>query len=170
MTQVRFDDLTLDDDLVVGGDATIAGALGVTGAVTLASASAAISATAAGTAQKYIRFASTGANAYFGIQDSLASFFSGAPAYDTTIYSPANPVTIIADGQVSLRLKAGSCILGSAALATNATDGFLYLVACAGQPTGVPTAFSGRNALIYDSTNKKINVYDGGWIKTAALT
>lgn len=65
----------------------------------------------------------------------------------------------------------GSVILNNAALATNATDGFLYMAACAGTPTGTPTAFTGRTAWIYDSSNNIIYVNNAGtWKKTAALT
>lgn len=54
-------------------------------------------------------------------------------------------------------------VIGTAALATNATTGFLYIPSCAGTPTGVPTAFTGRLALVYDSTNKRLYVYNGAW-------
>lgn len=57
---------------------------------------------------------------------------------------------------------AGSVILGSAALATTATDGFLYIPSCAGTPTGVPTAVTGRAPLVIDSTNNKLYFYSGG--------
>lgn len=56
-----------------------------------------------------------------------------------------------------------SLIVGSAALATNATDGFLYIPSCAGTPTGVPTANTGRVPMIYDTTNHKFYIYDSGW-------
>lgn len=61
-------------------------------------------------------------------------------------------------------------IIGDAAIATNATNGFLYIPTCAGTPSGTPTAYSGRVPIVYDSTNDKIYVYDGGWKATAALT
>jgi hypothetical protein len=60
-------------------------------------------------------------------------------------------------------LSSGSVVLGSAAIATNATDGFLYVVTTAGTPTGVPTAQTGRAALVYDTTNHQFWIYDGGW-------
>ena len=58
--------------------------------------------------------------------------------------------------------KAGA-IVGAAALATDATDGFLYIPTCAGTPTGTPTAFTGRVALVYDTTNDQFWIYDAGW-------
>lgn len=59
---------------------------------------------------------------------------------------------------------AGNVVIGSAALATTATDGFLYVESCAGTPTGVPTAFTGRVPIVFDSTNNLLYIYDGGWI------
>lgn len=61
-------------------------------------------------------------------------------------------------------------VIGSGALATGATNGFLYISSSAGAPTGVPTAFTGRVTLHYDSTNNQIYVYNGAWKKTVALT
>jgi hypothetical protein len=59
-------------------------------------------------------------------------------------------------------------VIGSAALATNATDGFLHEQACAGTPTGVPTLFTGRIPHVDDSTNKFPYVYIGGaWLPGA---
>ena len=54
-----------------------------------------------------------------------------------------------------------------AALATNATDGFLYIPTCAGDPTGTPTAFTGKVAMVFDTTNNELNIYDGSWLKAA---
>ncbi len=53
--------------------------------------------------------------------------------------------------------------IGNAALATNATNGFLYIPSCAGTPTGVPTAKTGRIAMIYDTSANKIWFYNGSW-------
>lgn len=59
----------------------------------------------------------------------------------------------------------GSVVCGKqAALATNATDGFLYIPTSAGTPTGVPTAYTGKVAMVLDTTNNKLMIYDGGWI------
>lgn len=59
--------------------------------------------------------------------------------------------------------SAGSIICGTGAVATNATDGFLYIATCTGTPTGVPTSYTGRLAQVYDSSNNKLYVYSGGW-------
>jgi len=60
--------------------------------------------------------------------------------------------------------RAGNVAVGNAALATTATDGFLYIPTCAGVPTGVPTTFTGRVAMVFDTTNNRIYIYDAGWI------
>lgn len=62
-----------------------------------------------------------------------------------------------------------SVVFAGAALATNATDGFIYLPTCAGTPTGVPTSYTGTAAFIYDTSNDKLYVYRSGWKATAAL-
>lgn len=56
----------------------------------------------------------------------------------------------------------GSFVVGSAALATNATDGFLYIPSCAGTPSGTPTTQTGTIPLVYDSTNHILYAYSGG--------
>lgn len=59
---------------------------------------------------------------------------------------------------------AGSVVLGGqAALATNATTGFTYIPTCAGTPTGVPASYTGKVALVYDTTNNKFYVYNAAW-------
>lgn len=61
----------------------------------------------------------------------------------------------------------GNIVPGTAALATNATNGFLYIESCAGIPTGVPAgSYTGRVPIIWDSTNDDLYVYDGGWQQT----
>jgi hypothetical protein len=57
-----------------------------------------------------------------------------------------------------------SVVCGSAAIATNATDGFLYIPTCAGTPTGTPTAQTGRVPIVFDTTNNKLYIYDGSWL------
>lgn len=58
-----------------------------------------------------------------------------------------------------------SVVCNSAAISTTATDGFLYLPACAGAPAGTPTTFTGRIPFVVDSTNHKAYIYSGGsWV------
>lgn len=53
----------------------------------------------------------------------------------------------------------GSTITRTAALATNATDGFLYIPSSAGKPTGTPTSQTGTVPLHADSTNNVVWAY-----------
>jgi hypothetical protein len=74
--------------------------------------------------------------------------------------SPTNLLTVT---------RAGSIIIGSGALATTATGGFLYVPTCAGTPTGTPTAYTGRVPLVVDiaSTPKRLCLFVGGsWLGT----
>ena len=68
-------------------------------------------------------------------------------------------------GTAALTIKQGngSLVCNAAAIATNATDGFLYIATCAGTPTGTPTGFTGRVALVYDTSAHQFWIYDGGW-------
>lgn len=54
----------------------------------------------------------------------------------------------------------GNAVIGAAALATNATDGFLYIPSCAGAPSGTPTTMTGRSPIIHDTTNNRVYLYD----------
>lgn len=53
-------------------------------------------------------------------------------------------------------------IVGNQALATSATDGFLYVPTCAGTPTGTPTTQTGTAPIVVDTTNNKLYFYSGG--------
>jgi len=60
----------------------------------------------------------------------------------------------------------GNVVIGTAQLADNATDGFLYIpTTTSGAPTGTPTAHSGMVPMVYDDTNNNLYVYNGGWKK-----
>lgn len=56
----------------------------------------------------------------------------------------------------------GSVVVGNAAIATNATDGFFYANSGAGTPTGVPTTFTGRVPLYVDTSNSQLWLFLGG--------
>lgn len=81
-------------------------------------------------------------------------FYSNVP-------DAANRYNFFANGTAPNLFK-GSTIVGAAALATTATDGFLYVPTCAGTPTGTPTVFTGTAPIVVDSTNHKLYFYSGG--------
>ena len=56
----------------------------------------------------------------------------------------------------------GSMAVNNVVLATNATNGFLYVPTCAGTPTNVPTSLTGGIPLVVDSTNNKLYFYSNG--------
>lgn len=66
----------------------------------------------------------------------------------------ANLQVIAADGTSSAGL-----IVGNQALATTATDGFLYVPTCPGTPTGTPTTQTGTVPIVVDATNNKLYFY-----------
>jgi len=65
---------------------------------------------------------------------------------------------------VRMRITAqGNIVAGaSAALATTATNGFLYVPTCAGTPTGTPTTITGMAPIVVNTTNNKLYFYSGG--------
>jgi len=95
--------------------------------------------------------------------------FNGDP--DTGLgRSAADVMHLITSGASAVEIDANQNVaLGTAALATTATDGFLYVPSCAGVPTGTPTTKTGRVALIFDTTNNDLYVYDGSWISIALV-
>jgi hypothetical protein len=58
----------------------------------------------------------------------------------------------------------GNVVVGTAALVTSATNGFLYKPTCAGAPTGTPTSYTGRLPSIFDTTENYLWEYDAGWL------
>lgn len=66
----------------------------------------------------------------------------------------------------------GSVAFNDAALATNATVGFVMIPSCAGTPSGTPADIpTGQIPMVWDSTNLKLYVYTGGaWKASAAFT
>lgn len=70
----------------------------------------------------------------------------------------------MASGNEAMRIDSNQNVsLGNAALATNATNGFLYIPTSAGAPSGTPTSKTGRVPLEYDTTNNSLKVYSSSW-------
>jgi hypothetical protein len=69
-----------------------------------------------------------------------------------------------ANGSERMRIDSSGNVIagGSAALATTATNGFLYVPTCAGTPTGTPTAVTGMAPIVVNTTNNKLYFYSGG--------
>lgn len=90
---------------------------------------------------------------------------------DNGMYLPGSNVVGFSTAGLQRLLidAAGNVVVNAGAIATNSTDGFLYIPTCAGTPTGTPTSHSGRVAMVYDSTNNELYIYDAGWVSTAVF-
>lgn len=58
---------------------------------------------------------------------------------------------------------------GAGALGLADTDGFFYIPTVAGTPTGTPTTKTGFVAMVYDTTNDELYVFNGSW-RSAVFT
>lgn len=74
----------------------------------------------------------------------------------------ARDAVLVTDATERVRVDInGNVVVNTAAIATNATNGFLYVPSCAGTPTGTPTTFTGRVPIVVDTTNNKLYFYSG---------
>lgn len=121
------------------------------------------------TASEVFRIESTQNNIYFNAIDSTGTheifsagageMYMGGAASDAIIFRGSSY-------NQNMRIEAnGTVVVGriGAALATNATDGFVYIPTSAGTPTGTPTGWTGKVAMEYDTTNHKLWIYSGSW-------
>jgi hypothetical protein len=88
---------------------------------------------------------------------------AGGPIIFSTAAAGASGATIRSATERARITSTGNVVAGgSVALATTATDGFLYVPTCAGTPTGVPTAITGMAPIVVNTTNNKLYFYSGG--------
>jgi len=78
--------------------------------------------------------------------------------------SSSSTANTYADALTITALK--NIVPGSGALATNATDGFVYVSTSAGAPSGTPTTYTGRAPIHVDTTNNNFYFYSGGSWRT----
>ncbi len=97
----------------------------------------------------------TGAGGTFIVQTTPAG------STGTTLGTPTTGLTVTAP---VVSMKPG-LVVGSGALGTTDTDGFLWIAGGSGAPAGTPTSFTGRYPLYWDHTNKQLYIYDGGWLQ-----
>lgn len=91
-----------------------------------------------------------------------AEFFAGTASVG--IWGTSNcPMVFHTNNTERVKIDAlGNVVINTAAIATNATNGFLYVPSCAGTPTGTPTTYTGRVPIVVDTTNNKLYFYSGG--------
>ncbi len=110
------------------------------------------------------RLALTGTQVVVTTGQALALGNSASAAGVISSTSNATKGTITLGSTLQIVESLGNAILGAqSALATSATDGFCYMPTGAGIPTGTPTAYTGKVAFYYDTTNNKIYIYNGAW-------
>jgi len=89
--------------------------------------------------------------------------FINTSVNNTYISADGTALTFATNAQERARIPAaGGMVVGTAALATTATDGFLYVPTCAGTPTGTPTTQTGTAPIVVNTTNNKLYFYSGG--------
>lgn len=110
-------------------------------------------------------FDGTGYNA----SDAPAIFATAAENFTTSNHGTDIWINVVPTGSLlskrGLTCTAnGNLVVGAAAaISTSANDGFVYIPTCAGAPSGTPTTYTGKVAIIYDTTNNQLYVYNSGW-------
>ena len=141
-----------------GGTATIVGA-STSGILNIWSNDAGGGANVGGSIQLGGNDGATSTRGYTAIRGYKENATSGDYASYLAFATRAN------GGSLTERMRitsAGNVLVNTAAVATTATDGFLYVPTCAGTPTGTPTTYTGRSPIVIDSTNNKLYFYSGG--------
>jgi hypothetical protein len=106
--------------------------------------------------------ASGSAVGYFGTGGSAVGNAAFANSFVVGTQT-SNPLVFNTNDAEKARIPAaGGMVVGTAALTTTATDGFLYVPTCAGTPTGTPTTQTGTAPIVINTTNNKLYFYSGG--------
>jgi hypothetical protein len=118
-----------------------------------------------GAQDEMARINSTGNTSFAVYRSSTRQVYLQSDASNINLWGEANkPMRFATNNIERARITAnGSFVAGAqAALATTATDGFLYVPTCAGTPTGTPTAITGMAPIVVNTTNNKLYFYSGG--------
>lgn len=80
----------------------------------------------------------------------------------------ATTLTVNAAGGQSLECDGSrNVVVGTGSIATNATDGYLYIPSMNGAPSGTPTSKSGYAAFMYRQDTARLYAYQGAWRSVA---
>jgi len=102
-------------------------------------------------------FDPTGRKGLIGYAASVDDTFFVANEMNAQLAFQTNAIT-----RASITAAGNFCAGAQSALATTATNGFLYVPTCAGTPTGTPTAITGMAPIVVNTTNNKLYFYSGG--------
>jgi parallel beta-helix repeat protein len=106
----------------------------------------------------------SGANAGIDNAFNILRVFSNLSNSDIQIVSSTGTTHFYNNGTEYLTIDPnGNVTIRNSSLATNATNGFLYIPSMAGTPTGVPSTKTGLVPMVYDTTNHKFWIYDTAW-------
>jgi hypothetical protein len=157
----------------------VTGTFGVTGVTTLTGAASGLvvtvgtgSFTVNPTAAGLITLGRTNGTGIMTFGQSTASQTVGIATGITT--TPSTKTVNIGTGGTTgtTAITIGSTLLSTTTMngntappagSTTMTNGFVYIPAAAGAPTGVPTAITGTVPMYYDTTNNKFYIYNGAW-------
>lgn len=131
-----------------------------------------------------IRITSSGNTLDFGDQNRVFGFTAGGVIYmagagdaavciDSNNNGTASHFTVRRDsnnpaaGTELFRVSEAGNVYPSLTPSTTMTNGFFYIPAASGPPTGVPTSVSGHVPMYYDSAANEFYIYNGSWVKVA---
>ena len=120
------------------------------------------------TGSKFLDFVSPGAvidYRFIGTGDGRLALLQDPAGVQRFVFEHNSARHLVLNGSPSNEAK--SVVIGSTGLATNATEGFLYIPITNGIPTGTPTTYTGRVAMTYDTLNQNMYVFvaaSGGWL------
>ncbi|MAH51572.1 hypothetical protein CMI37_37495 [Candidatus Pacearchaeota archaeon] len=109
---------------------------------------------------------SIGVNTYYDgswkyISTDEASYYQQGNGAHYWAYAVSDTADTVVSWLPVLQTTAlGSTLIGNGGIATNSTDGFPYIPSMAGAPSGTPTDHSNRSAIVHDTTNNRLYVYD----------
>lgn len=95
------------------------------------------------------------------LTNTVANIVRNNTYYNLNTPLAANSLTALANPDV--RTVQGDFVIGTSALATTATNGFIALPTTAGTPTGTPTDYGDVAPAVMDSTNHRLFAHDGSW-------